>query len=239
MKKLLILSLIFPLIFLSCLKEPDPEPEVKRAYCYLHNFMQGQERVVWEAAGHEVPDAQLYSSAFPGSIILQEDMEEITFRVKKVTTKEELYSQIVQLEKDIYYNVIVGGTAEDPEFIVREIDTKNHPVSGNVKFQVMNAIPGQDSIDVYMGGTTENKKLVSGLEYFDLSDPFETSDYDARTAITISKHTETYEQDSVLLSSLYNSEVISSANHFMIVAPVTFEAGSDLTLWIYNVPLEY
>ena len=239
MKKLLILSFVFPLIFMSCLKEPDPEPEVKRAYCYLYNFMQGMESVVWEAAGHELPDPQLYSSAFPGSIILQDDIEEITFRVKKVTTKEELHSETIQLEKDIYYNVIIGGTEENPEFIVREIDTKNHPVPGNVKFQVMNAIPSQDSIDVYMGGTTENKKFVSGLEYFALSDPFETSEYDARAAITISKHTETYEQDSVLLSSLYNAEVISNANHFMIVAPETFEASSDLTIRIYTVPLEY
>ena len=239
MKKLLILTFTLPVILLSCIKEPEPEPEVIRAYCYLYHFISGLESVVWEAAGYEVPEAELYSIAFPGSIILQEDSEEITFAVKRAVTKEVLISQVFQLEKDIYYNVVVGGTAEDPELIIREIDTKNHPQTGNVKFQVMHAIPGQDSIDIYMGGTTENKKLVSGLDFFELSDPFETSDYDARSAIVVTKHSPIYEQDSVLVNLLYNSQIISSGNHFGIVAPLSYEGGPDLNLWIYSVPLEY
>jgi len=238
MKKLLILSFIFPLIFLSCSKDPDPEPDVKRAYCYLYNFMQGLESVIWEGAGGEVPDPQLYSSAFPGSIILEDDTEEILFAVKRPVSKEVLISKSFQLQKGIYYNLVVGGTAEAPELIIGEIDTKNHPASGNVKFQVLHAITGQNPIDVYMGGTTPDKEMVSGLDYFEVSDPFETSDYDARSAIIISKHSETYEQDSVLLNSIYNEEITSGANHFGIVAPFSYEGGPDLTFWIYNVPLE-
>jgi hypothetical protein len=238
MKNLLILSFVFPLVFMSCNKDPDPESEVKRAYCYLYNFVQGLENVVWEGAGSELPEAQLYSSSFPASVILQEDTEEILFAVKRPVSKDVLISYIVPLEKNAYYNVVAGGTAENPEMIINKIDTKNRPASGNVKFQILHAITGQNPIDVYMGGTTPEKRVVSSLDYFELSDPFETSDYDARSAIVVTKHSETYEQDSVLLNSIYNEDIISGASHFGIVAPLTFQEGSDLKFWVYSVPLE-
>lgn len=239
MKKLLILTFVLPVILLSCIKETEPEPEVIRAYCYLYHFIPGLESVVWEAAGSEVPSALFYADAFPGAVILQDDTEEITFTVKRAVTKEELISQVFQLEKDIYYNVVVGGSAEDPELIILEIDTKNHPQTGNVQFQVLHAISGQDSIDVYIGGTTPDKKMVSGLDYFETSDLFETSDYDARSAIVVTKHTEEYQQDSVLLNSIYNEKIASGANHLGVVAPSTFEEESDPTIWIYVLPYEY
>ncbi|MFW9852956.1 MAG: hypothetical protein ACFFDS_08435 [Candidatus Thorarchaeota archaeon] len=239
MKKLFILTFLLPLIFLACKKEPNPEPELIRAYCYLYHFIPGLESVVWEVAGFEVPNAQLYSNAFPGAVILQEDTEEITFTVKRAVTKEVLISQIHQLDKDIYYNVVVGGTAEDPELLFLEIDTKNHPQSGSVKFQVLHALTGQDSVDVYMGGITADKKRVSGLDFLNLSDPFELSDNDARSAIIVTKHTEEYQQDSVLLSSVYNENIVSGASHLGVVAPSTFEEESDPTIWIYTLPLEY
>jgi hypothetical protein len=122
--------------------------------------------------------------------------------------------------------------------LIREIDT-THPASGNVKFQVLHSIADQGPIDVYMGGTSVNKRGVSELPYLSLSTPFEVVDYDARAAIIVSGHSEEYHQDSVLLSSIHNEMIVTGANYLSVVAPPTFNpADTLLTFWLYELALE-
>lgn len=237
MKKLFILSILFPLVFLSCNKDPEPEPEVIRAYCYLHHFVPGLESVTWVVDDIEVPDDQVYAALLPGSIVLEAASEEISFIVKNPGTGVVLESRDLLLEKDKYYTVIVCGSKEDPMLLFQEIET-TRPQSGQVKFQVLHAATGQNSIDVYMGGTTPDKRAVSELDFLSLSDPFEVQDYDARAAITVSAHSEEYNQDSVLLTSVYNDLVVSGASYLSVVAPYTFDPLSELTFWLYDLPLE-
>jgi hypothetical protein len=127
----------------------------------------------------------LYAAQFSGAVLLETDSKEISFTVKYSGTNEVLVSQLFLLEKDKYYNVIVRGSSEEPVLLIREIDT-THPAFGNVKFQVLHSIAGQGPIDVYMGGTSVNKRGVSELPYLSLSTPFEVVDYDARAAIIVS-----------------------------------------------------
>ena len=238
MKKLFILSILFSFVLLSCNDEPEPEPEDIRAYCYLYHFVPELGSVIWEVDDSVLPEEQFYAAQFSGAVLLEADSEEISFTVKHSGTKEVLVSQLFQLEKDKYYNVIVRGSSEEPVLLIREIDT-THPASGNVKFQVLHSIAGQGPIDLYMGGSSANKRGVSDLPYLSLSTPFEAADYDARAAITVSAHSEEYHQDSVLLTSIYNDEIISGANYLSVVAPFTFNpADTLLTIWLYELPLD-
>lgn len=237
MKKLFILSIFFSLICLSCNDDPEPGPELIRAYCNLYHFIPELGSVIWDVDEVEVPDEKIYAMQFTGSIILESESEGIAFTVKHSGTMEVLASEIFQLEKDKYYNIITSGSKEDPTLFIREIDT-SHPQAGNVKFQLLHAAPGQNSIDLYMGGTTPEKRIVSDLDYLVLTDPFEALDSDARSAITVSKHSEEYHQDSVLLSSIYNEDIISGASYLSVVANFTFDPSSELTFWLYLMPLE-
>ena len=238
MKKLFILSILFSFVFISCNDEPEPEPEVNRAYCYLYHFIPELGDVLWEVDDHGLPEAQNYAVQFAGSVVLETSSEEISFTVKHSGTNEVLISQLFQLEKDKYYNVIVRGSKEDPALLFREIDT-TQPQSGKVKFQLLHSLAGQSSIDLYMGGSTPDKKAVSDLAYLSLSNPFEVVDYDARAAIVVTAHTEEYNQDSVLLTSIYNDMIVTGANYLSVFTPHTFyPTDTLLTFWLYELPLD-
>ena len=237
MKKLLILSILFSSVFISCNEEPDPEPEVIRAYCYFYHFIPTLGSVIWEVDDSEVPEEKLYGFQFLGSVQLETATEEIAFTVKHSGTKEVLISQLFQLEQDKYYTIVVHGSADDPSLFIREIDT-SEPQPEQVKFQVLHSAPEQNSIDVYMGGSTPDKRDISDLAYLSLTDHFEVKDYDARAAIIVSVHSEEYDQDSVLISSIYNEGIVSRASYFSVLAHSTYEPFSDLTLWMYILPLE-
>lgn len=237
MKKLFILSILFSLISLSCNTDPETEPELIRAYCYLYHFVPELESVTWEVDNIEVPDDQAYAVLLPGAILLETASEEISFIVKHSGTGEILESREFTLEENKYYTAIVCGSKEDAQLLFQEVET-TRPQSGQVKFQVLHAATGQDSIDVYMGGNTPDKRVVSELNFLSLSDPFEVQDYDARAAITVTVHSEEYNQDSVLLTSVYNDLVISGASYLSVVAPYTFDPQSELTFWLYDLPVE-
>ena len=237
MKKLLILSLLLSIVLLSCEEEPEPEPEVIRAYCYLYHFIPEVRSVIWEAAGTEVPDEKVYAFQFAGAVILESESENIPFAVSNNATGELLASETFQLEENKFYNIIACGSIDDPVLLIREIET-GQPQAGNVKFNVLHSAAGENSIDVYMGDTTAEKRVVTDLAYLDLTTHFEASDNDARTLVTVLKHSAEYHQDSVLLSSEYNEDFISEASYFSVVAPYTYDSESDLTFWLYLVPVE-
>ena len=237
MKKLFILSILFSLICLSCTDDPEPEPNQIRAYCFLFHFIPELGSVTWAVDEVEVPDESIYGMQFAGSIILDSETEAIAFTVKHSGTKEVLASETVQIEKDKYYTVITSGSKEDVTLYINEIDT-GRPQEGNVKFQLLHSAPGQNSIDLYLGGTSPEKRRVSDLSYLDLTVPFEILDSEARASITVSKHSEEFHQDSLILSSIFNQGIISGASYFSVLANATFEPVSDLTLWLYNLPTE-
>ena len=122
--------------------------------------------------------------------------------------------------------------------IIREIDT-SHPLAGNVKFQVLHSIAGQGPIDVYMGESATENREISDLPYLSLSVPFEAVDYNARAAIVVTGHSAEFNQDSVLLSSIYNEMIVSGANYLSVVAPHSFyPTDTLLTFWLYDLPLK-
>jgi len=237
MKKIFILPILLSSVFLSCNKDPEPEPEGIFAYCNLYHFIPEMGSVLWDVYDEEFPDESLYAQQIFTRIFLETTTEELVFAVKHPGTKEVLVSQLFQLEEGKYYNVIVYGSAEEPILFIKEIDT-SHPAAGMVKFQILHSIPDQGPIDLYMGDTTLNKRVLTALDHLELSDPFEVSDFEARASITVTAHADEYLQDSVLLHSIYNDLVQSGANYLSVVAHHSYDTTSNLSFWLFNLPLD-
>lgn len=232
MRKLIILFFLLSAVVFSCNKEPEPEPEVIRAYCNLYHFIPGVGSVIWEVDEYEVQEEQLYGQPFPGSVILESETDEMVFAVKHPGTREVLVSQLFSLEQDKFYNVIVGGPEGDPILFINEIET-TQPAAGNVKFQALHAIPDQGPVDLYMGDTTMEKRVLTSIEYLDLTNPFEVPDFDARVLIAATAHSDEFDPDSLLINSEYNDQLISGASYLMVLAHNTHSTESSLTFWLY------
>jgi hypothetical protein len=238
MKKLIITSLLLSIVVLSCKKESEPEPRVIRAFVYLYNFLPGLEGINWTVDGVEVPEEMYYSKYLNGGVLLDSTSEEIEFFVKNAASGEILASRLLLLEEGKYYSVMFAGTLEDPVLLFYEIDT-NMPVANRIKFQIFHAAVIQDSIDIYMGGTSPDKRVVTGLGFNKLTDPFDVIDADAMVNIIATLHSEEYNEENVLLSSQYNGIVVSGASYLGVVAPFTSDTSSDLTLLLIAQPLEF
>lgn len=237
MKKLLFLFILLSFVIFSCNKDSEPEPEKIRAYCYLYHFIPQLESVIWEVDGVELPEEQDYAYRFAGAVLMETATEEIEFVVKHPGTKEVLSSQIHQLEENKYYNVILCGSEEQAALYINELETTS-PAAGSVKFQILHAIPGQGPIDIYMGNTTAEKRIFTGLDHLELSDPAEVPEFDARASMTATVHSEAYNPDSVLLQSIYNDDIVSGANYLTVLTHTTWDTTSNLTFWLYSLPVE-
>jgi hypothetical protein len=231
MKKLLVLSILLSSFIFSCNKDPEPEPELIRAYCYLYHFIPQMSDVIWEIEGYELPEEQAYAVLFPGAVILEAGTDDIEFVVKHPGTSEVLVNQMLQLEQNTYYNVIVCGPADNPTLLVNEIDI-SYPQAGNVALQALHSIPDQGPIDLYIGDTTQEKRVVTALNYLELTDRFEVSAIDIRTEMTLTAHGDEFSQDSVLLTSDYN-DIVSEARYLSVLAHFTHDTTSELTFWLY------
>ena len=86
-----------------------------------------------------------------------------------------------------------------------------------------------------MGDTTLEKRVLTGLNYLDVSNPFETSFLDAYTSLTVTTHGDEFVQDSVLLHAVNNELMVSGAYFFSVIAHYSHDTTSNLTFWLYNL----
>jgi len=236
MKKLLFVLAFIPLLIASCKKDPEPGPEEIRAYVSIVSLIRAPFDLTWVVDEVEVQSDQDYGARILGAVILDSDFEEISFSAKNADTGSLIESILLTMEKDLYYQIILYGLADDPELFIQEVDS-SLPQDGNVKFQFLHAANSIDSIDIYMGGNEAEDKVVNDLEFTENSETFEVLDYLARNSVSVTVHGETYDPEEEILSYEYNDLIVSGANYLSILAYVTGDSlESEPKLWLYDLP---
>jgi len=236
MKKLLLYFILIPLVLASCKKDPEPQPEEIRSYCSIISMVKQNSNINWVVDEVDVPDEQVYGSRILGAVLLETEIEEITFTAENANTGSIIESLLLTMEKDKHYLIVLYGTSDDPILDFREVD--DDPVSsGYIRFEFLHASSDLDSVDVFMGGTDVGNRVVTDLSFTEYSDAFEVLDYEARASVTLSIHDETYNPDNEILNYDYNDLLVSDAHYFSILSyEIGDPADTAPKLWLYDLP---
>jgi hypothetical protein len=183
----------------------------------------------------EVQDEQDYGSRLLGAVLLESDSEEISFTAKNSDTGAQIESLLLTMEKDKQYLIVLYGSADDPVLAFQEVES-TRPQDGKVKFHFLHAASSLDSIDVYMGGTEVEDKVVEDLSFTEFSGYFEVPDYEARSSVVVSVHGDVYDPEKEILSYEYNDLIASNVSYFSVFAyAIGDPLDSEPKLWLYDL----
>ncbi len=238
-KKYLLLVLLAGFGLTSCDNEPEPDPlpDVARSYCTLYNFLMEPVHVNWEVDDIKVEGEHVYGSVVQGGVLLEEETEQISFVVKNAASGEIIESLLIEMTENRNYQGIIFGTLENPVFLLRQVDT-SPPESGNIRVQFLHATASLDSLDVYLGGTTLQKRVISGIDYTELSEYTQVSEYDIRASVIITPHDTIFNPGNELISFKYNDQIQVNNNYLTVIAPSGSSPLSPPTLWLYAQPID-
>jgi hypothetical protein len=238
MKKLFIFLVFIPLLLASCKKDPDPQPIEIRSYVSIHSLLREPFAIEWEVDGVTVPNEQAYGSRILGAVLLDEQTEEISFTANNFDTGSQVESLLLTMDMNKYYMIVLYGSADEPILSIHELET-TRPQDGQVKFQFLHAANTLDSVDIYMGGTEPEDRVVTDLSFSEYSEYFQVQDYEARTSVTLCLHGEVYDPEKELLNYEYNDMIVSNINYFSVVGYASGDTlSSELKLWLYDLPNE-
>ena len=239
MKKIIpLLGLLSVLLFSCDKKDPEPQEEEIRAYCSLFNFLSDPNDVSWTIDEVEFSEDHPYGNVITGAVLLADSTEEISF-IAESTSGTLLGSQLLEMEENKHYIGIIHGTREEPILEFQQVETAK-PASSSMKFLFLHSAPMADSVDVYMGGTETEKRVIEDLDYKQYSGYFEVSEFDVRASVIVSLHSPLYEEDKEVLRYEYNDLLVVGGNYFCVVAPVSSDPeDSEIQLWLYDLPVEY
>jgi hypothetical protein len=236
MKKLFLYIFLIPLVLASCKKENEPQPEEIRSYCSILSLVKQDDNITWVVDGVEVQNEQVYGSRILGAVLLDTDAQEISFTAENSSSGSVIESLLLTMQKDKHYLILLYGTADDPLLEVKELEDEQ-PQSGYIRFQFLHASPDVDSVDVFMGGTEVDDRVINNMNFGEFSEPFEVIDYKARASVTVAIHDETYDPENEILNYDYNDLIVSGTSYLSILA---YEIGdpSDTApkLWLYDLP---
>ena len=236
MKKLLIFFVFIPLLMASCKKDPVEQPEEIRSYVSIVSLLKVPSTITWVVDGTEVPNEQAYGSRILGAVLLETDSEEISFTAKYTSSGSQIESLLLTMDKDKHYLIVLYGSDEEPALNFQEIET-TLPQGDRLKFQFLHAVPSADSIDVYMGSTEAEDRVVSDLSFSEYSGYFEVFDYKARQSVTLSVHGDVYDPEKEILSYEYNDLIVANTIYFSVMAyAIGDPIDTELKLWLYDLP---
>lgn len=225
----------------ACSLDPDPGPELPEpihSYFILYNYFPVSYDLLWEVNGYTLSAAHIYGGTILGFVNLDSVANDISFAVKNSETGAPITEGNYRMEEYQFTMFAVMGTEQDPYILSDPLDL-TPPSSGMIRIRFIQTCRNLDPVDVYIGGSAEEKKVVTGLAYREVSGYLESSLNDLMDSVIVANHGSATDTGSVAIST-------SGAGIFhpdrVYLGVIGYPDRSDTTsarLTFYDQPVEY
>lgn len=239
-KKILFLSLVL-LFFSACSLDTDPEsqlPEPIRSYFILYNFLTAPVDLEWEVEGYSLSSVHTYGGTLVGFVTLDEASQDITFVVNEPYSGEITQTGTYRMEENRFYMLTMMGTEEEPYILFEPMDL-DLPASGMIKLRFIHTAGDLDSLDLYIGGSTADRRVISGITYKEVSHYVETSLNDLSDTVFVSPHSTAPGTDTVLISFTGIGIFHPDRIYLGVIGHVNHADTSPVELMFYDQPVGY
>lgn len=231
--------LLFLMVFgASCLKDPDPTPPIPTptgSYINLYNFLTESYDLAWEVNDVNVEREHPYGTALLEFIEMDKELQNATFTVKESTSTLLIDSEVYEMEQNQFYTVSIAGNEKDPHILFEPMEVQK-PTLGLIKLRFMNTILGLDAVDLYIGGSAPEHKVISELSFPQTSEYLEASQKDLWESITVTPANVSPE-DSSILSYTANDIFLPNNIYLGVIGHATSSETSALQLQLYKQPV--
>lgn len=227
-------------MFTACSLDPDPQdqyPEPIRSYFILYNYLSTPYDLLWEVEGYTLSALHTYGGTILGYVILDSIADDITFIVKEPNRGKMLQTGNFRLEENNYHMLAVMGKDTAAQIVFDPMDL-DPPASGMLKFRFIQTAPEYGPLDIYFGGLTEDQKMISGLEYREVSGYVEATLGELRDSVIVTTHNSPV-TDSILVSYTGVSAVHPDRIYLGVIGHPDPSDSVSLDLVFYDQPVAY
>ena len=229
-----ILTLLVLITIISC-KEDEPAPAPPLVYdaaeLSTRNYITSDLTLDFFIDTTEVASALAYGFGNNETFEWVVDAPGVQFAILDASDKSVLFSTGIGVEKDAtYYAAVVGP--ETAGSVVFAENEKTLPATGNVRMRVLHAYQDIGAIDLYIGGTTPEHKVITNLDFSGFSPYIEVSHTDVSTMIICTETGVLPDPATNLLTTLANTAHEADKIYLNALASETIDATSKFSLFV-------
>ena len=237
-KRLSLLSILLSFLTACSLDDPGPQmPDPIRSYFILYNYYTAPFDLEWEFEGYTLSKLHTYGETIIGYVNQDSAMQEITFSIKNPNSDTLIQSGYFAVQENNYYMVTVMGREADPYVLFEPMDL-NPPEFGKIKLRFVHTSADLGPVDIYIGGSTEEYRVASGLSYRGVSSYSETTLNEISDTLMVMPQNSIPGTDTVLIT--YNSISIFHPDrvYLGVIGHPDPSDTSTVDLIFYNQPVE-
>jgi hypothetical protein len=227
--------LLLLVTIISCSKDEDPVPTPPLVYegaeLSTRNYITSDLTLDFFIDTTQVASGLGYGFGDKSAFEWVVDAPGVQFSILDASDKSSLFSAGIGVEKDATYYAAVVGPAAAGAVVLAEND-KTLPQDGNVRMRILHAYQDIGAIDVYIGGTAAENKVITNLGYSGLSTYVEVSHTDVSTMIICTETGVLPDAATNLLNILENTSHEANKIYLNAVASATIDATSAFSLFV-------
>ncbi|WP_034062058.1 DUF4397 domain-containing protein [Lacinutrix jangbogonensis] len=229
--------LFFVLLILSSCSGSDsneepitPPTEFHKANVFMQNYYTENTLLNWGIEEIELIDNQNYAYGNKVEFEWETTKYSVLFDVTDSNNSHLISSSHTLSNGKLYYASMIGSSAHKT-MVFSELD-ETIPETGNVRVKYFNANQNIGAIDIYIGGETSDKKVVSNLNFGQLSSYIEVNHNDISSLVVVTPVGIAPHLDTNLLRLSDNTSHGNNSILIIALATLTNENSSELSYFV-------